>query len=116
MTNNVKFCDRTEGLCSSRKIKSFNPSPMIAGKKFLTSKSETVNLYVKSCVVNHVLFAKGYPQGVHPVRDAFLCIGGYQVKPAPHFVFLITLGLLGGFFSNLAGVCSSPRIFLEYVQ
>ena len=27
--------------------------------------------------------------------------------PAPHFVFLITLQPLGGFFSNLAGLGSS---------
>ena len=46
----------------SGKIKSLNPSQVIAGKKELTSKSETVNLHVNSCVVNPVLFVKGYPQ------------------------------------------------------
>ena len=40
-------------------------------------------------------------------RDTCLCMGGYQAPPAPHFIFLITLSPLGGFFSNLAGVCSS---------
>ena len=44
-------------------------------------------------------------------RDTCLCIGGFQAPPAPRFVFLITLSLLGGFFSNLAGVCSSPGEF-----
>ena len=48
-----------------------------------------------------------------PLRDACLCMGGYlalpapAAPPAPHFIFLITLSPLGGFFSNLAGVCSS---------
>ena len=52
-----------------------------------------------------------------PARDACLYIGGFQAPPAPaapsapRFVFLITLSLLGGFFSNLAGVCSSPGKF-----
>ena len=41
----------------SGKTGSLNPSPVIAGEKDLTSKSETVN-----CVVNSVLFVKGYPQ------------------------------------------------------
>ena len=52
----------------SGKIESLNPSPVIAGSKDLTSKSETVNLHVNSCVVNHVLFVKGYLQkkGVNP--------------------------------------------------
>ena len=40
-----------------------------------------------------------------------LCIGGFQAPPAARFGFLITLSLLGGFFSNLAGVCSSPGDF-----
>ena len=44
----------------SRKVQSLNPSPVISGNKDLTSKSETVNL--NSCVVNPVLFVKGYPQ------------------------------------------------------
>ena len=54
--------------CVSGKVQSLNPSPVIAGNKDLTSKSETVNLHVNSCVVNPVLFVKGYPQknGVNP--------------------------------------------------
>ena len=48
----------------------------------------------------------------HPVRDAcYLYIGGNQAPLAPHFIFLITLWPFGGFFSNLAGVCSSPGEF-----
>ena len=43
-----------------------------------------------------------------PARDACLYMGGNQALPAPRFVFLITLSPLGGFFSNWAGVCSSP--------
>ena len=41
--------------------KACNPLPV-------TSKSETVNLHVNSCVVNPVLFVKKYPQkkGVNP--------------------------------------------------
>ena len=35
-------------------------------------------------------------------------MGGNQ---APRFVFLITLWLLGGFFSNMAGVCRGPGDF-----
>ena len=52
----------------SGKTGSLNPSPVIAGEKDLTGKSETVNLHVNSCVVNSVLFVKGYPQkkGVNP--------------------------------------------------
>ena len=48
-----------------------------------------------------------------PARDACLCMGELQAPPAPpappapHFVFLITLSPLGGFFSNLAGLGSS---------
>ena len=45
---------------------------MSAGKKHLslTSKRETVNLLVNSCVVNPVQSVKGYPQkkGVNPVN------------------------------------------------
>ena len=36
----------------SGKLESLNPSPVIAGRKDLTSKSETVNSHVNSCVVN----------------------------------------------------------------
>ena len=52
----------------SGKVQSLNPSPVVAGNKDLTSKSETVNLHVNSCVVNPVLFVEGYPQkkGVNP--------------------------------------------------
>ena len=45
-----------------------------------------------------------------PARDACLCMGELQAPAAPaapHFVFLITLYPLGGFFSNLAGLGSS---------
>ena len=35
---------------------------LIAGSRDFTSKSETVKLHVNSCVVNPVLFVKGYPQ------------------------------------------------------
>ena len=54
----------------SSKLESLNPSPVLAEKKDLsvTIKSETVNLHINSCVVNPVLFAKGYLQkkGVNP--------------------------------------------------
>ena len=70
---NDKYCVKCvtrlkDCACVSRKIKSLNPSPVIAGSKDLTSKSETVNLHVNSCVVNPELFVKGYPQkkGVNP--------------------------------------------------
>ena len=49
-----------------------------------------------------------------PARDACLYVGGYLAPPAPlllgapRFLFLITLWLLGGFFSNLAGLCRRP--------
>ena len=55
-----------------------------------------------------------------PARDACLCMGELPAPPAPpapaappapHFVFLITLSPLGGFFSNLAGLGSSPGEF-----
>ena len=42
-----------------------------------------------------------------PARDACLCMGELPAPPAPHFVFLITLQPLGGFFPNLAGLGSS---------
>ena len=42
-----------------------------------------------------------------PARDACLCMGELQAPAAPHFVFLVTLLPLGGFFSNLAGLGSS---------
>ena len=48
--------------CVSCKLESLNPSPVIAGKKDLTSKRETVNLHVNSSVVNPVLIVKGYSQ------------------------------------------------------
>ena len=44
--------------CVSCKLESLNPSPVIAGKKDLTSKRETVNLHVNSSVVNPVLIVK----------------------------------------------------------
>ena len=36
----------------SGKLQGLNPSPVIAGGKDLTSKSETVNSHVNSCVAN----------------------------------------------------------------
>ena len=48
------------------KVDSLNVVPVISGEKdclFVTSKRETVNLLpIKSCVVTHVHFAKGYLQ------------------------------------------------------
>ena len=55
----------------SGKLESLNPSPVLSRKDLsVTSKSETVNLHVNSCVVNPVHFVKGYPQkkGVYPVH------------------------------------------------
>ena len=59
----LKYC-----VCVPGKMTSLKPSPVIAGSKEQTSKSETINLPVNSCVVNPVLFVKGYPQkkGVNP--------------------------------------------------
>ena len=59
-------------------------------------------------------FVSGISFIKHPARDAFLCMGENQAPtalPAACFVFLITLLPFGGFFSNLAGVCSSLREF-----
>ena len=48
----------------SGKIESWNPSPVLARKKgfSVANKRETVNLHVKSCIVNPFLFANGYLQ------------------------------------------------------
>ena len=60
----------------SGSLESLKLPTMLAGKKdfSVTSKRETVNLHVNSCVVNPVLFAKGYPQkkGVNP-RYCYYC-------------------------------------------
>ena len=52
----------------SGQFESLNPSPVIAGRKDLTSKSETVNSHVNSCVVD-VHSVTGLPQkkGVIPL-------------------------------------------------
>ena len=52
----------------SGQLESLNPSPIIAGRKDLTSKSETVNSHVNSCAVN-VHSVTGLPQkkGVIPL-------------------------------------------------
>ena len=57
------MCGWTEGLyICVRQDRKFQPFTSVS------SKRETVNLHVNSCVVNIVLFAKGYPQkkGVNP--------------------------------------------------
>ena len=46
-----------------------------------------------------------------PAREACLYMGGNQSPTAPRFVFLITFVIVGRFFSNLAGVCSSRGEF-----
>ena len=70
---NVNFCVQSvaglkDSAYVSGKIESLNPSPVIARKKDLTSKSETVNSHVNSCVVNHVPSVTGLQQkkGVIP--------------------------------------------------
>ena len=67
-----------ECVCVSAKLESLNPSPVIARKKDLTSKSETITLHVNSSVVNPVLFVKGYPQkkGV----NASYCYHSQRIK------------------------------------
>ena len=56
----------------SSKVDSLNPPQLLVRKKDLsvTSKRETVNLHVNSCVVSPVHFVKGYPQkkGANPVN------------------------------------------------
>ena len=56
----------------SGQVDSLNPLPVVAGKKDLsvTSKRETVNLHLNSCVVSPFHFVKRYPQkkGVNPVN------------------------------------------------
>ena len=51
-------------------------------------------------------------------RDAFLYMGeATPLDPSdPHFLFAIALQPLGGFFSYLAGVCSSLGKFSEYAS
>ena len=56
----------------SGNLESLNPPAVLAGRKDLsvTSKRETINLHVNSCLVSPVHFVKGYPQrkGVNPVN------------------------------------------------
>ena len=61
----------------SGKLQGLNPSPVIAGRKDLTSKSETVNSHVNSCVAN-VHSVTGLPQkkGVIP----FYCQNYTEIK------------------------------------
>ena len=67
MTVTVKCVTRLKDFVDvSDSLESLNPP---AGKDFVINKIETVNLHVNSCLVNPVLFTKGYPQkkDVNPV-------------------------------------------------
>ena len=61
----------------SGKLESLNPSAVIAGRKDLTSKSETVNSHVNSCVVNfHSVTGLPKKKGVIP----FYCQNYTEIK------------------------------------
>ena len=61
----------------SGKLESLNPSPVVSGRKDLTSKSETVNSHVNSCVVNvHSISWLPQKKGVIP----FYCQNYTEIK------------------------------------
>ena len=54
----VKCVTRLKNCACVTRKESLNPSPVMGGSKNLTSKSETVNLLVDSCVANIVTIAQ----------------------------------------------------------
>ena len=120
----VQCITRTEGLCLC--VRSFNPSPVMAGSRDLTSKRETVNLLVNSCVANSQSVI-GLPQkkGAIPnychnyteikyVKD-FFCVGHLSsvnlVTNAPTLAIDLPVGArLHPFWKKWEALGASPKV------